>query len=503
MRPMGRVVLRACRQRVRQNAGVWGKGCLAAALCIGSGSAYSAEMSGDAEAMHEDTAEHAEDHGHGHGHGERTSRISDEGVSELQFHPRMVRPKPLFEYGPPFLGTGKIEQGIELPTGAVWQPQVLVYGTFRSALQTFDNGVDTNAEWANRLDLFANVQLSGTERFLFGMRPLDEDGTFTGYYHKPDNAALDGWEDGFNADVTTFFFEGDFGEIFPNADPQDTRKLDWGFSLGRQPFLIQDGLLINDNFDSIGVIRNTLLPKGGSDFQATFVYGWNEINRGDNVEVDDTQLFGLFMQADYPLSTVNGDLIYVHDDESDASGFFWGVSGVQRIGHYNTTLRLVGSHALDDESAAMSNGALAFGSVSWTPPWGHDLIYVNSYLAFDRFTSAARGSATGGPLGQTGILFAAAGIGRYGGALGGQPDQSVGAAVGYQIFLDHEAREQLVLEVGTNIGTDDSIDSAVAVGGRYQKAFGQRYILQFDAFTGVQESRDMLVGGRAEFRIEF
>ena len=458
----------------------------------------SAKPTADTDAEHADA-----DHGHGgDGHG-RTSRISDTAVPDIEMHPRMQRPKPLLELGAPFLGTGKIEQGIELPTGAVWQPQFVVFGTYRTAVQVFDNGIDTQAEWANRLDLFGNLQLSGTERLLVGIRPLDDDNVFTGYYFKPDDADLDGFENGTSLELSTLFFEGDVGEIFPNADPTDRGSLDLGFSIGRQPLFYQEGLLINDDIDAVGIIRNTLLPVGGSDLQATFVYGWNEIHRGNNQEANDTNLFGLFTQADLPLRTVNVDLVYVHDDEADNSGFFWGASSVQRIGHYNTAFRLVGSHATENETAAVQDGVVAFGEVSWTPAWGHDLVYVNGFVGFDNFRSAARGPATGGPLGRTGLLFAAVGLGRYGAALDNNADRSVGAAMGYQMFLDEQHRQQIVLEGGVRVGTDDSQDSAIAGGARYQRAFGQNYILQLDAFVGARESRDMLVGSRVEFRIEF
>ena len=477
-----------------------GLGRTLAAALAGGAFALSAPGSYAAGSADHSGASEADD---GHGTGGRTSRISDEEVPDIKMHPRMERPKPIFEYGAPFLGTGKIEPGVELPTGAVVQPQIIVFGTFRSAFQTFDNGIDTFTEWANRLDLFANVQLSGTERLLVGVRPLDDDGEFTGYYFSPDDADLDGFENRTSAELTTLFFEGDLGEIFADADPNDQRNLDLGFSVGRQPLFLQEGLLLNDDIDAIGIIRNTLLPQGGSDLQATFLYGWNEINDGINEETNDTDLFGLFTQADFPRSTVNVDLIYVSDNAGEDSGFFWGGSSVQRIGHYNTAFRVVGSHATDGETDAVQDGLLAFAEVSWTPAWSHDLIYVNGFAGFDNFRSAARGPATGGPLGRTGLLFAAIGLGRYGAPLQNDADQAVGVAVGYQMFLDHEARRQLVLEAGTRVGTDEDSDSALAVGARFQQAIGQNYILQLDAFTGVQESRDTLVGGRVEFRIEF
>ena len=83
------------------------------------------------------------------------------------------RTPPIIEIGPDFLGTGNIPEGIELPTGAVWTPALWIFGNYRTAINFFDNGADPEVlEWANRLDLFANLQLSGTERLLLGSEPI-------------------------------------------------------------------------------------------------------------------------------------------------------------------------------------------------------------------------------------------------------------------------------------------------------------------------------------------
>ncbi|WP_230379703.1 hypothetical protein, partial [Microbacterium sp. ZXX196] len=67
------------------------------------------------------------------------------------------------------------------------------------------------------------------------------------------------WLDGLNADIQTLFFEGDFGEIFPNLDPYDVHRYDIGFSIGRQPVSFQQGLLINEDMvDAVTVTRNTV-----------------------------------------------------------------------------------------------------------------------------------------------------------------------------------------------------------------------------------------------------
>ena len=176
--------------------------------------------------------------------GGESSELSDEPIPLKTEDELPGRTPPLIEIGPDFLGTGNIPRGFELPTGAVWTPSLWVFGDYRTALNYFDNGEDpTAAEWVNRLDIFANLQLSGTERLLFGMEPLHDRDEFTGYIWKP-SGRRDFERDGLNAEVRTLFFEGEFGEIFPDLDPDDTGSFDFGFAVGRQPIFFQEGLLL-------------------------------------------------------------------------------------------------------------------------------------------------------------------------------------------------------------------------------------------------------------------
>ena len=431
--------------------------------------------------------------------GERTSRLSDEAVSLIDPDSFPERPRPIVDLGNNFLGTGTLRPGFSIPGGAVWQPSLLVFGTFRSAVQAFHDGDDTRSEWANRLDLFSNLQLSGTERLLFGFRPLDEGGEFWGYNFEGDPT---GSVNDLDAEIGTLFFEGDLGELFPGIDPDDSASFDLGFSIGRQPLSYQEGMLINDDIDGIGITRNTLLPRGGTDLQFTFLYGWADVHRDDNLEDADAKLAGLFVAADYPRSTLSFDLVYVFDTERETDGAYWGVSAVQRIGHVNTSFRVLGSDALDAETDAVSDGYLLFGEVSWTPAWTHDNLYVNAFWGIDRFSSAARGPAMGGPLGRVGILFAAVGLGRYGAPLGNRADDSAGLAFGYQKFL-HDTRRQVIIELGGRHGTIGIDDGALALGGRYQQAIGRHLVLRFDAFGSTYEARDDGWGGRVEMVVQF
>jgi hypothetical protein len=132
-----------------------------------------------------------------------------------------------------------------------------------------------------------------------------------------------------------------------------------------------------------------------------------------------------------------------------------------------------------------------------------DHAYASGYVAIDRFSSVARSPDVGGPLGQVGILYEALGIGRYGTALDDRPADDVGGAIGYQKFYA-DYRRQIVLEIGGTTDTNDGGDrAAIALGGRFQQAFGRHLVAQLDGFVAGQRERGPGYGGRAEMAVTF
>ena len=427
------------------------------------------------------------------------SRLSDEPIP-LQVDQVPTRTAPIFELGDPFLGFGPISRGWNLPTGATWNPSLQLYGGFRSAAQIFDARNQRTSEWANRLDLFANLSLTATERLLVAVRPLDKDGQFTSYQFVPDED--DGWQEELDAEIELLFFEGDFGEIFPDLDRDDSGLLDFGFSVGRQLIQVQDGMLMNDIVDSAGLVRNSLRPAGFSNLRVTGLAAWNDIHRGNNLEDESATIVALLSEADIGKSTVAVDLLYTFSDGTDGDGAYLGVSSTQRIGEYNTAFRAMGSYAVDGDSPSVDSGALIFGEVSWTPHGTIDVTYFNAFAGVEQFTSAARGPDAGGPLGRVGILFEAVGLGRYGAALGNDLSETFGAALGRQ-WIVADARRQWILEAGFRSDFRGDETATAAVAGRLQQAIGSRFIVQMDLFGRIEEGREDGYGARFEFRIKF
>jgi len=435
--------------------------------------------------------------------GAAPKKLKDERIPMVAPEDLPPRTAPIIEIGPDFLAPGDLPGGVELPTGAVWNPALWVFGNYRTAVQHFDGGRGPAVtEWANRLDLFANLRLSGTERILFGMSPLRDEGEFTGYTFEPDDD--EGFDNAFSGDITRLFFEGEIVEIFPKLDPGDEGVLDIGFSIGRQPVFFQEGMMANDVMDAVSLTKdNVIIPGLTVDHRFTALWGWNEVNRDNNLEDDGAHLLGLFTEGDWGPSTVQIDAAYVAGRDD---GAYFGVAGTQRpiiLGKkVNTDLRANASFALEEEGARVDDGLLLFSQLSITPTGTSNLLYNNTFVGIGNYSSAARNDTAGGPLGRTGILFAAVGLGNYGAALGNRADESVGSAVGYQMFFNNE-RTQVILEAGGRAGTDDDISDAAAVGARFQQAIGSRFVLRADTFVAAQEVGDTGLGFRTEFRTNF
>lgn len=426
-----------------------------------------------------------------------------EGTGKDEIPPR---PKLLIEKGDPFLATGKLNAGTKLKgLGTIVQPRLWAYFIFRTTLQSFDAGVPgrvRETEWANRLDLFFNLQLTGTEKVLLGLRSLDN--------NRPDKftrctfeGADEGCNEEFNFNVETFFFEGDFGSLAPVFDWAGIKPIDYGFTIGRQPITFQEGILINDTVDAIGIIRNNIPLRGTSNFRVSAMWAWNRLDRNDEFRRPHNDMFALFLAADTFRSTYNLDTIYVLD-QGDGDGFYIGVSAIQRLaafGGISSAFRINSSFALEDEipGNVVGTGSLITAEFSKTVPTSDDIVYFNPFVSIGTFTQAGREAVVGGPLANTGILFASPSLSLHLSELNPFTASGVvGAAIGYQAFWD-DHRRNLILEIAGRHDYEDGAGfDSLALGFQYQHKVGQHIQLQFESFYTFNEGRDDGSGARVE-----
>ena len=442
------------------------------------------------------------------------------------------RPAMLIEWGENFLGEGNLQQGFELPTGAVWAPALWVFGTLRSAFQTVDTGIGDServTDWANRFDFFANLQLTATEKFVLGIRPLDKNrgGQFSGYRFEGQVGDEDeGFLDFTNANIRTLFGEGDFGSLLPNLDKQGTTWLDFGYTVGRQPLIFQDGILLNDTQDAVGIVRNNVRLPGVSNLRSSLLYSWDSVSRGANLinnegeDEGDLDQFGFFNSWDTEFKTFNADFIYTLDsdndsDEEDGDSIHAGISIAERIGRYSVTWRANGSYALEEESDLVTNGVLLSTEFSWTPHRSDDTVWINPFVTIGNFTQAGRENVDGGgPLAPIGILFASPNLGAFGSELDNKANDNAGAAIGYQAFWnDHRTNLGLEIAGFKDVGLEDEFQQGfewqVGVGFQAQQKVTEQSLVQLEGFYALQEGEgdievdDDAYGGRLEFLYQF
>lgn len=463
--------------------------------------AQEGRVQGELDRFEEECGDHVEEDEHAE---EGESRFSDQCIP-LAVIPE--RPRAILELGEAFLGTGTLGKGFTLPTGAVWQPALMAFGTLRSAFQGGRLGDGSKlVEAVTRLDLFGNLYLTQTERVVVGFRPLDQDGRFTGLTIKSPNPLVvpEEFSDELNGAVRTLFFEGDLGEIFPNLDKDDSAGWDIYFSVGRQPLAFQDGMLLDENsMDMLGLTRANVRMGGAVSTRITGVFSWGEVNRfgdGINFEDPDATLFGLFSEIDFRSTTLELDAVFVRSDTT-GDGIYLALGDTRRFGRFNNTFRVMGSFPTGDETPFNRQGVLIHNQFSWTPHHNHNFWYVSGFAGIGDFRSAARGPSTGGPLGRTGVLFAAPGIGRIGAPLGNGADDAVGGAIGHQMFFGH-TRQQLIVEIGGRTryrGTGLAGDDMTGAGFRFQAAAGRRFVLVIDGIAARDfGTKDTDVLGRFE-----
>jgi hypothetical protein len=203
---------------------------------------------------------------------------------------------------------------------------------------------------------------------------------------------------------------------------------------------------------------------------------------------------------------VEGDLLYEYSSQH-GDGIYGGLGSIQRIGDFNTTVRMVTSVAVDGPSAKVTTGTLFLGLISYTLPSSDNFIYLDTFWGIDRFSSVDRDPTAAGPLGDVGLLTAAVGLGSYGAPLSNQADHTAGGAVGYQMFLDELHRQQLIFEVGGRAPTDTPTlarqQEAEGIAVRYQQAFGRRFVMVIDSFCVGRNDSGTSVGGRVEWETKF
>ena len=418
-------------------------------------------------------------------------RLSDEPLPFLETEDLPPRTGPLIELGRGINETGPLAPGIEMPWGAVWQPALWIYGSQRVAVLFTDGNRRTrpggdHAEVATRMDLFANLQLTGTERLQAHLRPMDARGRFTGRTFSPSSRDT-GFDRHWDADFETLFFEGDLGEMFPRLDPQDHGSGDIGFAVGRFPVEFQNGYLVQDEMTAVGLTKTHIQVGGSSGVRLTGLWAFDHINRADNApDSSDVDLFGLFAEGDFPWGLLEVDVARTIAGRDRGEQVNAGVGWTGHFAGNNYSVHANASRFFDPVRKAYDSGSLLVLGYSTEVGLRRDILYANGYWAEGDFRRLA--SSGPPPLGPVGLAFAGVGLGGHRPALWPRPLDSAGFAVGMQTFFA-DGTVNWAVELGhrQDLAKDDPLGntSGTALTTRAQYKLAQRFLLQLDAYYAV------------------
>ncbi len=430
--------------------------------------------------------------------------------------------RPLLEIGRDLYGPGEIGEGSPIfgEKNRI-TPQLLVFGDARIATAyNKDAGGTEVGQTAVDLNLFANLQLTGTERILMFWEPLQNGANFTRWeFAGPDRNRKSDPTIKLGAQPTTLFFEGDLGAIVAGLS-DEYQSWDLPISFGRMPLLFQNGVWLEDAFiGAAATIPAQNSPALGiTNYDITFFGGGQEITsdalvngagRKDDAEGAMIGVAGFFDVNEGYLETgaawiidkdrSDGDFSYLNLTAAFSKRYFGLVSNATRV------IANIGQ-APGGGRKKTANGFIVLSENALITSQELTLIpYANFWLGKDNPQSAARAAAAGGILRNTGLAFETDNLTGFP-TLDPTGRDTVGGAIGVQYLFALD--QQLVAEVAAVVpwdGQNGAVkDNQYAFSLRYQIPLNNQFILRADAIYGIQEGpADDLYGARVELRYKF
>ncbi len=250
-------------------------------------------------------------------------------------------------------------------------PQLIVYGDWRIAAAYNDDGVvigggggETHQSTvATRLNLDIDLRLTANERLHVFVRPFDRNGSFLRY--DVDGKAK-GFEERFDFNLETFFFEGDWGPLAMGMTGRENR-LDLPFTAGFVPLFTQNGIWLNDAFYggafAIPAFNSRKLDVSNADL--TFFAAFDKVTT-PAVPEDEAAVYGLAGFAEANEGYWEGGYAYVDSDVGD-------------LGYHNATLAFSRRYG-----AVLSNSVRVIANFGQNPAAGFEKTADGALLLIEK-----------------------------------------------------------------------------------------------------------------------
>ncbi len=422
-------------------------------------------------------------------------------------------PRPLLELGRQQYTSGAYDESSTfLGEKNPLLPGLSIYGDWRTAVAYNNNNGKDIAQVATRLNLDVDFKITGTERIHAFFAPLQKaNKEFTRF----EFGGADGngkFNDEFDLNPQTLFFEGDFGSIYSGFSGQEA-SFDLPFTVGLFPLFLQNGIWANDAIlgGAVSLPAKNSAALGLANFDVTFFAAFDNVDNAGIIGAgkDDNHnanLFGAtaFIDAFDGYIEAGYGLIQGRDERDGLLTHFLTAAYSRR--YYNTvsnSTRVFANFGEDpdgnsDGLAVISENSLISGLPSTLLP------YANFFVGVGNPQPLVDGNGAG-ILKNVGINFETDALTGYP-KLDDTASNTFGGAIGLQYLFNLD--QQLVFEVAMvqpfekdGIGAQEA---QYGFGVRYQIPIDKAWLFRADATYQILEGGDEdNFGIRAEVRRKF
>ncbi len=387
-------------------------------------------------------------------------------------------------------------------------PGLAIYGDWRTAVAYNNNNGKDIAQIATRLNIDIDFKITGTERIHAFFTPFQDDNVkFTRYEFGGDDA--DQFNNEFDYNPQTLFFEGDFGSLYSGFSGQEA-SFDLPFTVGLFPLFLQNGIWANDAIlgGAVTLPAKNSAALGLANFDITFFAAFDNVNNAGIIGADANvaNVYGVtaFIDAFDGYIEAGYGLIQGRDEQDGLLTHF--LTGAYTRRYYNTlsnSTRLFANFGEDPEGE--SDGAVIISENSLITGLPSTLLpYANFFVGFGNPQPLVDGNGAG-ILKNVGINFETDALTGYP-KLDDTGSNAWGGAIGLQYLFDLD--QQLVFEMAmVQPFEDDGIgaeDAQYGFGVRYQIPIDRAWLFRADATYQILEGADEDNSGiRAEIRRKF
>ncbi|MGB7345286.1 MAG: hypothetical protein WBD20_13815 [Pirellulaceae bacterium] len=416
--------------------------------------------------------------------------------------------RPLIEWPRKWYTNGITPNGINLfGEKNMVRPKFYMYGDYRTGIIGGRNAAGRTDNWAHRLNLDLDLQITDTERFHMFMGPLDNGNQFTRL------ELIDGdveFQEEIDFTPVTGFFEGDLGVLL-GATHGKTSPFELPFTAGLIPLLFQNGVWMEDAVTgaafALPARHSRLLNISNMD--TTFFAAVDQINSPAFDGANAAQVFGTATFIEAYGGYIEAGYAFLNDRNNDDRDYHNATVSFTRryLDRISNSVRVIVNAGQDGpKDARTADGGLLLVENSWISSSPLTVVpYANFFYGWDRPQSVARAAGSGGILRNSGINFDTDGLNGFA-TLDTSGSDSAGGAIGVDLIGD-DLDKQLVIEAAfqTPHGTANPNlpDDQFAIGSRLQFNLTHATLLRFDVMHGWRRGLDDVYGTRLEYRWKF